>query len=103
MFEFEKKKFVKLPKDIYTGKELKEFESMIGHTYTVTTSCFKTDEYIVCEGETEEAEKAYQDSIYKSLKAIGESEEFAKACAYEGEDPGMCLYFNKECFEEVEK
>lgn len=23
---------------------------------------------------------------------------FAKACAYEGEDPGMCLYFEKECF-----
>ena len=31
------------------------------------------------------------------------SKEFAKACAYEGEDSGMCLYIPKECFEGVKE
>ena len=29
--------------------------------------------------------------------------EFARACAYEGEDPEMCLYIPKECFERVKE
>ena len=33
----------------------------------------------------------------------GADKEFAKACAYEGEDSGMCLYIPKECFEVVKE
>lgn len=98
--EIKQVKFIRLPKDKDTGEEMKEFENMLGHTYRGYTSTLNNEYVLMC-GVTEEAEKAYQDSIYKSLVAIGETEEFAKACAYEGEDPGMCLYFEKECFEEV--
>ena len=35
------------------------------------------------------------------LIPIVDMKEFAKACAYEGEDSGMCLYIPKECFEVV--
>lgn len=88
--------FNKLPKND-ESKELQEFSEMIGHTYKGYYSEYGKG-YILLEGCTEEAEKAYENAIYKSLIARGESEEFAKACAYKGEDAGMCLYFNKECF-----
>lgn len=95
-----KLKLIKLPTNEETGKEMKEFESMLGHTYNAYLSeC--TNEYVVLFGETEEAEKGFEDTIYKTLVSSGESEEFAKACAYEGEDSGMCLYFKKDCFEEM--
>lgn len=94
-----KKKFIKLPKD-ENGKLIEEFKDMLGHVYTVYYSEFG-EGYVICNAETEEGIKAFKDSEYKSLLAIGESEEFAKACAYEGEDPGMALYFSKDCFEEV--
>lgn len=80
-----------------TPKNLAEFSEMIGHTYKGYYSEFGKGYVLLC-GETEEAEKAYQNVIYKTLVASGEDEEFAKACAYEGEDTGMCLYFEKECF-----
>lgn len=97
MKEIKKLIFIKLP--VEDGKELKEFETMIGHTYNAYLSEFN-QEYVILSGLTEKGEKAYQDSIYKSMLAIGEDKEFAKAVAYEGEDAGMCLYFKKECFME---
>lgn len=47
--------------------------------------------------------KAFDNTIYKTLISAGEDKEFARACAYEGEDLGMCLYIPKECFEKVEE
>lgn len=87
-----KLKFIKLPINEKTGKEMKEFETMLGHTYNAYLSeC--TNEYVVLCGESEEAEKGFEDTIYKTLVASGESEEFAKACAYEGEDSRNVLIF----------
>ena len=76
---------------------------MIGHKYIITKSSFCPKEYLILGGKDEEAEKQYEDSIYKSLIEIGESEEFAKAVAYKGEDPGMVLTFQKKCFRFIEE
>lgn len=97
----EKLKFVKLPIDKENGQEMKEFEGMIGYTYLGYYSEFGKG-YVITSATTEEACDAYQNSIYKSLISIGESEESAYGVAYLGEDSGMCLYFDKECFEKVE-
>ncbi len=92
-----KLKFIKLPINEETGKEMQEFKSMLGHTYNAYLSkC--TNEYVVLFGETEEAEKGFEDTIYKTLVSSGESEEFAKACAYEGEDPRNVFIFQKRLF-----
>lgn len=56
--------------------------------------------YVIVATNSEEASRAYDITIYKTLIAAGEDKEFAKAVAYEGEDAGMCLYFKKECFME---
>ena len=99
MEELKNLKFVKLPKD-EKGKELKEFETMLGHTYEAYFSEW-AGEYVIVSGINKAAEEAFQESIFKSLVAIGESEEFARKCARGEEDPGMCLYFQKDCLEEV--
>lgn len=100
-----KAKFIKVPEpnenDIEntTQEDLnKIFNNMLGHNYKVFLSEFNNEYVILC-GTTEDAEKQYQESIYKSLISVGESEEYAKMVAYEGEDSGMCMYFSKECFE----
>lgn len=50
------------------------------------------------------AEKGKEYYVLEILKIVGgEDEEFARACAYEGEDSGMCLYIPKECFERVKE
>lgn len=59
--------------------------------------------YVIVGTNSEEASKAFDNTIYKTLISAGEDKEFARACAYEGEDLGMCLYIPKECFEEVEE
>lgn len=87
-----KLRFANLPDNEETGEKLEEFISMLGHIYNVYLSeC--TNKYVVLSGETEEAEKGFEDTIYKTLVASGESEEFAKACAYEGEDPRNVFVF----------
>ncbi len=100
-----KAKFIKIPKphknDILntTQEELNQvFNNMIGYEYEIYLSEYN-QEYVILYGTTEEAEKQYQDSIYKSLIAAGESEEYAKGVAYQGEEAEGCLYFAKECFE----
>lgn len=102
MVKVEKLKFVRLPKDRETGENLKEFEEMLGHIYTGYISSLN-NEYVLLGGETKEGETAYQNSIYKSLLAIGESEETARGVAYEGEELEMCLYFPQDCFEVIEE
>lgn len=92
-----KLRFANLPDNEETGKKLEEFISMLGHIYTVYLS-ESTNEYVVLFGETEEAEKGFKDTIYKTLVASGESEEFAKACAYEGEDSRNVFIFQKRMF-----
>lgn len=99
MEELKNFKFVKLPKD-EKGKELEEFKGMLGHTYEAYLSTWNK-EYVIVSGINKAAEEAFQESIFKSLVAIGESEEFARKCARGEEDPGMCLYFKKDCLEEV--
>lgn len=89
--------FIKCPKYEFETID-KVWENMIGHKYIITDSSCVKGEYIILGGATEEAEKEYQDSIYKSLIEIGESEEFAKEVAYENEDSGMVLTFPKYCF-----
>lgn len=98
--KIEKLKFIRLPMDEETGKEQKEFEEMLGHTYSVYYSEFGKG-YVILGTNSKEASKAFDNTIYKTLIAAGENKEFARACAYEGEDLGMCLYIPKECFEVV--
>lgn len=100
-----KAKFIKVPKpsknDILntTQEELNQvFSNMIGHEYEIYLSEFN-QEYVILGGTTEEAEKQYQESIYKSLIAAGETEEYARGVAYQGEEADGCMYFEKECFE----
>lgn len=100
--KIEKLKFIKLPIDEETGKEQKEFEEMLGHIYIAYYS--ETGKgYVIIGSNSEEANKAFDNTIYKTLISAGEDEEFARACAYEGEDSGMCLYIPKECFERVKE
>ncbi|MCI8654253.1 MAG: hypothetical protein HFJ48_00005 [Clostridia bacterium] len=98
-------KFIKVPKpnnnDIEktTQEEFnKIFQNMIGHKYNIYLSELNK-EYIILGGATEEAEKEFQKSIYKSLISIGEDEQTAKEVAYEGEDYGSCMYFSAYCFD----
>lgn len=98
----EKLKFVKLPIDKETGKEQKEFEEMLGHIYIAYYSEYGKG-YVIVATNSEEASRAFDNTIYKTLIAAGEDKEFARACAYEGEDSGMCLYIPKECFERVKE
>ena len=102
MEKLETLKFVRLPKDRETGEDLKEFEEMLGHIYTGYISSFN-NEYVLLGGETDAGKTAYQNSIYKSLLAIGESEETAKGVAYEGEELEMCLYFPQDCFKVIKE
>ena len=53
-------------------------------------------------GITEEAEKEYEESIYKSLIEIGEDEEYARKVAKGEEEPDGILYFPEYCFEFTE-
>lgn len=100
--KIEKLKFIKLPIDEETGKEQKEFGEMLGHIYSAYYSEFGKG-YVIVGTNSEEASKAFDNTIYKTLISAGEDKEFARACAYEGEDLGMCLYIPKECFEEVKE
>lgn len=100
--KIEKLKFVKLPIDEETGKEQKEFEEMLGHIYIAYYSEFGKG-YVIVGTYIKEASKAFDNTVYKTLILTGEDKEFAKACAYEGEDSGMCLYIPKECFEGVKE
>lgn len=96
-------KFVRLPKDRETGKEQKEFEDMLGHTYLGYYSEFGQG-YVLCIGKDDESETAYTESIYKSLMATGwYSEEDARLIARGEEEPDGGLYFEKECFEKIGK
>ena len=96
--------FIKVPKpkenDIENTSQEdlnKIFSNMIGYNYKVSLSEFNNEYVILC-GTTEKAEREYENSIYKSLIALGESEEYSKSVAYEGEDPDGCMYFEKKCF-----
>lgn len=100
--KIEKLKFVKLPIDEETGKEQKEFEEMLGHIYIAYYSEYGKG-YVIVATNSEEASRAYDITIYKTLIAAGEDKEFARVCAYEGKDSGMCLYIPKECFERVKE
>ncbi|MDO4282366.1 MAG: hypothetical protein Q4D02_01905 [Clostridia bacterium] len=75
---------------------------MIGYIYLGYYSEYG-EGYVLLEGVTEEAEKAYQNAIYKTLVSAGEDEEYAKACACGEKDIDMCLYFEKNWFEKVEE
>lgn len=96
--------FIKIPKpnenDIErkTQEELNEvFKNMLGHKYKIYLSEFNKEYVIVC-GATQEAEKQFQDSIYKSLISMGEDEETARGVAYDGQDYDGCIYFPEYCF-----
>ena len=79
----------------------KVFDNMKGYTYSVYKSEFN-EEYIILGGITKEAEKEYEESIYKSLIEIGEDEEYARKVAKGEEEPDGVLYFPEYCFEFVE-
>lgn len=98
--KIERLQFIKLPTK--NGREQKEFEKMLGHTYEAYYSSFGKG-YVIIGCDTEAASKAFEDTVYKTLIAAGEDEDFAKACAYEGEDPEMCLYIPKKCFVKVKE
>ena len=100
--KIEKLKFIKLPTDEKTGKEQKEFEEMLGHIYFAFYSQWGKG-YVIAGTNSEDASRAFDNTIYKTLISAGEDKEFAKACAYEGEDAGMCMYIPKECFEVVKE
>ena len=91
-----KAKFIEIPKlsknDIEqtTQEEFnKVFGNMLGHKYCVYKSEFN-NEYVILEGDTEEAEKEYEESIYKSLIALGEDEEYARKVARGEEATRKC-------------
>lgn len=90
--------FIKCPINLEKGAEDKAWQNMIGYTYIITESSFVPNEYLILGGKNKEAEERYQQSMYNSLIEIGESEEFAKEVAYEGEDSGLILTFQKSCF-----
>lgn len=104
-----KAKFIKVPsvkeediEDITQEEMNKVFENMIGHVYGIYKSGFN-GEYVIMGGITEESEKEYQESIYKSLINSGEDEDYAREVAkgevgYEG-----CIYFEESCFEIIEE
>ena len=79
----------------------KVFDNMKGYTYSVYKSEFN-EEYIILGGTTKEAEKEYEESIYKSLIEIGEDEEYARKVAKGEEEPDGVLYFPEYCFEFIE-
>ena len=79
----------------------KIFNNMKGYIYSVYKSEYN-GEYIILEGITEEAEKEYEESIYKSLIEIGEDEEYARKVAKGEEEPDGVLYFPEYCFEFIE-
>lgn len=79
----------------------KVFDNMKGYIYSVYKSEYN-GEYIILEGITEEAEKEYEESIYKSLIEIGEDEEYARKVAKGEEEPDGVLYFPEYCFEFIE-
>ena len=100
-----KAKFIEIPKpsknDIaqITQEEFnKMFGNMLGHTYCVYKSEFN-NEYVILGGDTKEAKKEYEESIYKSLIALGEDEEYARKVAKGEEEADGCMYFEEECFE----
>ena len=105
-----KAKYIKNP---HVDKALKEtgqasqedidkvFDNMKGYTYSVYKSEFN-QEYIILGGITKEAEKEYEESIYKSLIEIGEDEEYARKVAKGEEEPDGVLYFPEYCFEFIE-
>ena len=102
-------KFVKVPKpsenDIEktTQEEFnKVFSNMLGYTYKIILSEWN-QEYFILGGITEKAEKEYEESIYKSLIAIGESEEYARNVVNGKEEIEGCMYFSKECFENIQE
>ena len=80
----------------------KIFNNMKGYIYSVYKSEFN-GEYIILGGVTLEAEKEYEESIYKSLIEIGEDEEYARKVAKGEEEPDGCLYFPEYCFEFIEE
>lgn len=101
--------FIKVPKlnknnieEITQEGLYKVFNNMLGHKYKIYLSGFNKDYVILC-GTTEEAENEFENSIYKSLISIGESEETAKDVAYDGEDYGACIYFPEYCFKFKER
>ncbi|MEI3355803.1 MAG: hypothetical protein V8R81_01730 [Clostridia bacterium] len=96
-FKIQKAKFIKLPID-ENGKEILCFGDMLGHEYYIVPAESIKGEYIITGGTYQEAEKVLQKAIYNSLIEIGEDEQFAFAVAYEGEDPGMLLTFQRKCF-----
>lgn len=103
-----KGKFVKTPmpfkEDIEetTQEEFdKMFGNMLGHIYDVYKSKFN-GKYIILVGITEEAEKEYEESIYKSLIEIGKDEEYARKVAKGEEEPDRVLFFPEYCFEILE-
>ncbi len=103
-----KAKFIKIPKpsenDIAstTQEEFNQiFNNMLGHLYCVYKSEFN-NEYVILQGVTKEAEKELQESIYKSLIALGEDEKYARKVADGEEEPDGCMYFQEECFEILE-
>ena len=79
----------------------KVFDNMKGYTYSVYKSEFN-EEYIILGGITKEAEKEYEESIYKSLIEIGQDEEYARKVAKGEEEPDGVLYFPEYCFEFIE-
>ena len=79
----------------------KVFDNMKGHIYNIYKSDFN-NEYIILEGITKEAEKEYQESIYKSLIEIGENEDYARKAARGEEEIDGVLYFPEYCFEFIE-
>lgn len=102
-------KFIKIPmpceNDIEqtTQEELnKVFKNMLGHTYNIILSEFN-NEYVILGGTTEEAEKEFQESIYKSLIQLGEDKEYARKVATGEEDPDGCMYFPEYCFKIVKQ
>ena len=103
-----KGKFIKTPmpckEDIeQTTQEKfdKIFSNMLGHAYNIYKSKLN-EEYVILRGTTEEAEKEFQESIYKSLIKMGEDEEYARKVAKGEEEPDGCMYFPEYCFEILE-
>ena len=76
------------------------FSNMLGHIYFIYLSAF--GKYVIFGGTTEEAEKEFQESIYKSLLAMGEDEEYARQVTKGEKEPDGCMYFPEYCFEILE-
>lgn len=98
--------FIKIPEpdknDIEktTQEEFNEiFRNMLGHKYKIYKSESKDEEYVILCGATKEAEKQYEESIFKSLISLGEDEEWARKVSRGEEDPDGCMYFSKHCFD----